>query len=110
MSIIDRLEISTQAKKRVALMRFGDPVTNVCAGESNPQRHSCFVEAVTDAYTNKQGIRHESHFVKCTDRNGKFWLTGRDVIFPGTLDIETCRELFAPIHAAQYPPQDSSHD
>lgn len=65
-------------------LQFGDPVTNVCAGESNPHRHGFFV-------------RRCNKLIEITDKRGSFWKTDHEVIFPGHLDIAKCEELFAPI-------------
>lgn len=68
---------------------FGDAVTNVCAGESNPQRHGYFV-------------RRCGEHIEITDKHGQFWKTGKAVIFPGHLDYPECERLYEPIHAKQF--------
>lgn len=102
MNLQARLEIKNQAKERVKTMTFGEPVTNVCAGEGNPRRHSYFVEYVVGGYTNKAGIRHNDYLAKCTDRKGKFWKTDIEVIYAGHLDSEKCKELFEPVWKAYH--------
>jgi len=78
-------------------LSFGNPITNICAGEKNPQRLCYFVERVTDRYKNKFGIEHRTKWIKCTDKKGKFWKTDSEVIYPGHLDMEESHELFVPI-------------
>lgn len=78
-------------------LSFGDPVTNICAGEKNPQRLCYFVERVTDGYTNKFGIKHCTKSIRCTDKKGQFWKTNPEVIYPGHLDMEESHKLFIPI-------------
>lgn len=65
-------------------MTFGDPVTNVCAGEQNPLRHAYFV-------------RRKGQYIELTDRKGKFWDMDPEVIFPGHLDSDECARRWAPI-------------
>jgi hypothetical protein len=91
MSVSARAEIHKAAVERMRTIRFGDEVTNVCAGEQNPQRHSYFVRYKTNSRT-----------AECTDKNGKFWETYIDVIFPGHLDAAVCAELCAPIWEAEH--------
>lgn len=85
----ERVKQRAEAVARMTALAFGDPVTNVCAGEKNPHRHS-FV------------VSHGKTWVKCTDKKGEFWETGIEVIYPGHLDSETCERLFAPIWQAKY--------
>lgn len=87
---------------RMKALSFGDPVTNVCAGDRNPQMHAYFVAYKVTAHKNKFGLTHRSHLAKCTDKKGKFWDTYIDVIHPGHLDAETRTRLFAPVWQAQY--------
>lgn len=84
-----KIEMMRSARERVSKLLFGDPVTNICAGENNPMKRSFFVSA-------------SRVHVQCTDKNGKFWHTGIEVVFPGHLSDEKCEELFAPIHNIIY--------
>ena len=87
----DKSEMLQQARKRVRAMEFGDPVTNICAGENNPLRLAYFV-----SFDGKQ-------YAKCTDRKGKFWNTGIEVVYPKHLDFAECTRLFDPVHAVLFP-------
>jgi hypothetical protein len=84
-----RIRINREARKRVKLLVFGDAVTNICAGEKNPHRHSYFV-------------RRKKDTVECTDKKGNFWETFNDVIYPEHLEHDKCEELFQPVWEAQY--------
>lgn len=97
-----RDNIAAESRKRVKLMEFGDPVTNVCAGKENPHRHSYFVKRVTNWHTNGYQIKHKEQLIKCTDKKGGFWDTGIDVIYKGHLDYNECKQLFEPVREAQY--------
>jgi hypothetical protein len=68
---------------------FGDAVTNVCAGESNPQRHGYFV-------------RQCGEDIEMTDRHGHFWKPRKTVVFHGHLEYAECERLYAPIHAERF--------
>ena len=94
--------IRAEAKDRMATLQRGQPVTNVCAGETNPGRHCYFVEYVIKSYTNKYGIEHHDYWARCRDKKGKKWLTGIEVVFPGHLDYAECRKIFKPIWEAQF--------
>lgn len=87
---------------RMRALSLGDPVTNVCAGESNPGLHAFFVAYQVKSRKNKYGLTHKSHWAKCTDKKGKFWDTDIDVVYPGHLDAATRSELFAPVWEALY--------
>lgn len=87
MNLQARLEISTHSKKRIAKLKFGDPVTNICAGEMG--LHSYFV-------------RQKNQLVECTDKKGKFWKVTMDVIYPGHLPMDEARMLFEPVWQANY--------
>jgi hypothetical protein len=102
----DRLDILNAAKARMKALEFGDPVTNVCAGENNPRKHAYFVQFVTKSSTNKWGIEHKEYHAKCTDKKGNFWNAGIETLYPGTLDEKTCNELFAPIWEAHHGKRD----
>lgn len=82
-------EMMKQARDRVKAISFGDPITNVCAGDKNPTKRAFFVSA----------SRGE---VECTDKNGKFWDVCIEVIYPGHLPDDECDRIFAPIHEAIY--------
>jgi hypothetical protein len=97
-----KLDILNEAKERMAKLSFGDPVTNVCAGELNPRRHAYFCEFVTKSRTNKWGIEHREYHARCTDKKGAFWNAGIETLFPGTLDQKTCDDLFKPIWQAHH--------
>lgn len=99
---MNRSELLEESKKRVGNMQFGEPVTNVCAGEGNPTRHSYFVSLDVKSRKNRFGITHRDYSARCTDKKGKFWNTDIKVIFPGHLSAERCAELFAPIHKVQF--------
>ena len=79
----------SEDRKRIAQIGFGDPVTNVCAGDHNPHRECFFV-------------RVNGSNITCTDRKGVFWDTCAEVIYAGSIGIERCRELFQPIWERQY--------
>jgi len=85
----ERVKQWEAAKVRMKALKFGDPVTNICAGEKNPTRLSFYV-----SHTNK--------WARCTDKKGKFWETGIEVIHPGHLDTETSAALFAPVWQARF--------
>lgn len=95
-------EIAKASKARILAMRAGDPITNVCTGASNPMHHAYFVKYKITGYTNRYGIRHESHWARCKDSNGKLHTIGIEVIYPGHLDEATCTELFHPFWEAQF--------
>lgn len=79
-----------ESKARVKTIGFGDPITNICAGENNPHRHSYFV-------------RYDKHFhVECTDKKGFFWNTSIEVIHPGHMDYEQAKVLFDPVWQARF--------
>jgi hypothetical protein len=96
------LSIHEESIARMKALTFGEPVTNICAGENNPHLHSFFVAYVVDSRRNRWGLVHKSHWAKCTDKKGSFWKTGIDVIHPGTLDAETRTRLFAPVWEKNY--------
>lgn len=98
----DKQEIHAEAIKRMGGLSFGDPVTNVCAGSGNPQRHAYFVEHVRKSKKTCGGFPYTEHYAKCTDRKGKLWNTGIKVIYPGHLSAEECTRLFTPIWESEY--------
>ena len=97
-----RLEILEGAKERMRAMNFGDPVTNVCAGEGNPRRCGYFVEFCVKSRRNKFGVVHREYHARCTDKKGKFWNAGIETLYGGHLDADRSKELFDPIWEAQY--------
>lgn len=98
----ERVKQHAEAIERMKSLKFGDPVTNVCAGDGNPELHAYFVEYTAHGRKNRFGIVQRDHWAKCTDRKGKFWNTSIKVIFPGHLDADTRKALFAPIWQAEY--------
>jgi hypothetical protein len=90
---MSRVEINKEATKRCRKMSFGDPITNICAGDKNPQRWCYFVRLQT--------INH-SRCVVCTDKEGTFWDIGMEVIHPGHIFYDKCTELFEPVWESQY--------
>jgi hypothetical protein len=84
-----RCRIKKEAIKRVVRLRFGQPVTNVCAGDRNPMRHSYFVKV-------------DGNYVEVTDKDGAFSTFGVEVIYPGHLSIEKADELYKPFWEAQF--------
>lgn len=76
-------------RTRVGALAFGDPVTNICAGDKNPLRHAYFVKL--------HGIS-----VQVTDKKGRFANFGREVIYPGHLPAEEAHRLFEPIWQARF--------
>ena len=97
-----RAEIKAASIERMKSLSFGDPVTNICAGENNPRRHSFFVAYKVNSRKNRWGITHREHSVNCTDKKGKFWDACVDTTHPGHLDAETCARLFEPVWQAEY--------
>ena len=84
-----RKKINKEANARLRDIDFGDKVTNICAGDKNPHRHSYFV-------------RLKKREAECTDKNGNFWETSIEVIYPGHLSYGTCQVLFEPVWQANY--------
>jgi hypothetical protein len=93
--LVARQAIKTEARKRVAAMAFGEPATNICAGSGNPMRHCWFVQLKGD-------------FACCTDRKGKFFDIGIEVVYPGHLTADERERLFAPVWASQFGPSPST--
>ena len=92
-----RIEITKQSIERIKSINFGDPITNICAGEGNPTRHSYFSRIKNKVTTNRFGIKHTERLVECTNKKGKFWVTNIDVIHSGHLDFPECAKLFLPV-------------
>ncbi len=88
-NIQGRLGLSKESKKRIKLMQFGDPVTNICAGDRNPMLHCYFVQGRNDN-------------VRCTDKKGSFWDICIDVIYPGHLNKNKRDELFDPVWQVEF--------
>jgi hypothetical protein len=84
-----RVRIRDEARARVRQIAFGDPVTNVCAGEGNPLRHAYFVRAHGDA-------------VEVTDKAGTFADYGCEVIYPGHIPADDAAKLYEPFWQAQF--------
>ena len=80
---MDKLKIKEESIRRTLKIRFGDEVTNICAGGSNPMKHCYFVE-------------NKKNDCRCTDRKGKFWDICRTVIYPGHLSEKKRSELYYP--------------
>ena len=102
MGMNERIAISEESKVRVKGLNFGDPITNICAGEGNPRRHAYFVEYEMNLRKNRFGIIHTDYLVKCTDRKGNFWCTDINVIYGGHLPSSECELLFRPVWRANY--------
>jgi hypothetical protein len=102
MNLEKSLELLELSKVRVGNMNYGDLVTNVCAGEQNPRRHSFFCSFVKRTRTNKYDREHSEYFAKCTDRKGSFWQADINVIYAGHLQQSECEALFAPVWEAKY--------
>jgi hypothetical protein len=86
MELEARKAIKEAARERVRKINFGDCVTNVCAGEFG--RHLFFVE-------------HKGATVRCTNKKGWFADIGIEVIYPGHLAEDKCKELFEPVWQAE---------
>ena len=97
-----KAEIVKESLVRIAKMNKGDPVTNICAGEKNPNRLAYFVQLVVKKHKNRYGIVHTDLWAKCTDNHGTFWNTGVEVIYPGHIDYEESSKMFDPIHAVLF--------
>lgn len=82
--------------------KFGDPITNVCAGPDNPRRHAFFVEMKYHLHKNKYGVTHTTRWARCTNGAGEFWNTDPKVIFPGHLSYEESERLYKPIWEAEH--------
>ena len=82
--------------ERILLMKKGDLITNICAGDKNPTKYSRFDSYVKKTTKNKYKIEHVEYFVKCTDGKRK-WLTEINVIYPGRLSSGECKKLFSPV-------------
>jgi len=90
---MDRSDIHKASKVRVKQIKFGEPVTNICAGEGNPMRHCYFVE-----YIRNNG----QHLAKCTDKKGKFWGIDFNAIHKLHLSADKCKELWEPVWQAYF--------
>lgn len=103
-----KLSLRDASIARMRALTFGDPVTNVCAGENNPSLHAFFVAYEIKSHKNRYGLVHRSHWAKCTDRKGKFWNADIDVVYPGHLDATTRSELFDPVWQALFGTKDAA--
>lgn len=88
-SFEDRINIKRESCKRMRNFRFGEPVTNACAGEGNPLRHAFFVKLKVDN-------------VQVTDKKDRFANIGCEVIYPGHLESDEAKRLFEPYWQAQF--------
>jgi hypothetical protein len=95
-------KLNLEAKQRIKAMAIGEPVTNVCAGDGNPQKHCYFVELVNRSHENRYGVTHKECWARCTDRKGKFWNTDIKVVYSGHLGKKECSELFEPVWQSEY--------
>lgn len=93
-----KLDLLNQAKKRMKSLCFGDSLTNVSLCYDNPRRHLYFVELKTKRLPDDS----TQYCAKCTDRNGKFWETDINVMFPGHLERKECVNIYGPIHDAYF--------
>lgn len=84
-------EIKEQSKQRMKRLKFGDPVTNICAGENNPLRLCLFVR-----------YKARGHTAECTDGRGRFVDFDADVILAGHLKMDEAISLFEPVWEARY--------
>ena len=98
---MNRLELFNESIARVKKLQFGDPITNICAGDNNPRRHAYFVELHVSERKNKYCIVHKEYSVKCTDSKGKFWRTNPVVIYPGHISYKQARELYSVVRAVE---------
>jgi hypothetical protein len=100
--IEQRLKIRQEAIERIKSLSIGDQVTNICAGDNNPMLHCFFVEYKKKSHTSKFKVKHTEHLARCTDKKGKFWNIGIEVIYPGWLDEKMRNELFGPVWEAHH--------
>ena len=98
----DRMKIKADAIERMRALSFGDPVTNVCAGEGNPTRLGYFVEYQRKNKQTAGGLPYAEHWAKCTDKKGRFWNVDIKVVFAGHLAMDECQKLFAPIWESEH--------
>lgn len=99
---MEKLELHQSSLARIKAMKFGEPVTNICAGIENPHRLGYFVKLVIKSHRNRYGITHKDYSAQITDGKGYFGDYGIEVIYPGHLDYETCCKLFGSVYAAIY--------
>lgn len=85
-----RAEQHKLATLRAKEMTFGDQVTNVAASDINPGRYAFFVRTAGN------------QDVELTDKKGKFWRVGKEVVFKGWLGEEEAKKLFQPIWEADF--------
>jgi hypothetical protein len=84
-----RVRLRKEGRERMRAFTFGEPVTNVCAGDGNPLRHAFFVKIKGDN-------------VQITDKSGKFANLGCEVIHAGHLPVDEAKRLFEPFWQAQF--------
>ena len=85
----ERYRIKKEAIQRMVRIAFGQPVTNVCAGDGNPMRHAYFV-------------KFDGTYVEVTDKDGAFSTFAVEVIYPGHLSMAKSKELYEPYWQAQF--------
>ena len=100
--LLAQQRILNESKARVKALKFGEPVTNICAGEKNPHRHCLFVQYVVKSRKNRWYVTHREYWAKCTDGKGEFWNTDIEVIYPGHLSVEESDKLFEPVWQAKF--------
>ena len=93
-SLQARLDIRKSSKKRLRGIKFGVPVTNICAGELG--RHMWFV---------RMKIIQRQRHAECTDKKGRFGCYGLVVIYPGHLEADECTKLFSPVWESYHGPK-----
>ena len=71
--------MKNELSKRIKKIKFGEPITNVCTTEQNPQHHCYFV---------RYNPKHKT--VECTNKEGKFWQIYAETIYPSHLSQEDC--------------------
>jgi hypothetical protein len=107
-----KAEITQEALSRIEKLEKGQPVTNICAGESNPTRLSFFQGLIVKTRKNKFGMPITERWARCSNKKGSSWNTGVEMIYPGHIDYSECQKLFKPIHAVFFPqkPQNPATD
>ena len=95
-----RQKMRAESITRMAQLKKGDFVTNVCAGLSG--RHLRFLRYEVVESRNKAGISSSQHFAVCVlkGKQGKFDI---DAIYPGHLSEDESTKLFRPLWEAKHP-------
>jgi len=87
----ERIAIKKEARARMKEIKFGDAVTNICAGQGNPMRH-CYFVRVSSKDT-----------AQCTDGKDHFGDYYRiEVIYQGSLSQDECDKLFEPVWQSEF--------